>query len=80
MRMKFDFRHTLSPFQRPEDIILLRVKWKLPLSYLSDVIVYANSVEEHHEYVWIVMQLLYDAEVTLRLRKCFDFQELIDYL
>lgn len=79
-RMPFGLRNAPGTFQRAADVILANVKWQFSLAYLDDVIVYSRTLSEHHEHVRTILELLSNAGVTLRLRKCFFFQESIDYL
>lgn len=55
-------------------------KWKTALVYLDDVIIYSRTVEEHLTHVRTVLDLLKEAGVTLKLRKCEFFGRSVDYL
>lgn len=79
-RMPFGLSNAPRTFQLTDNVIPSSFNWQSALVYLYDVIVYSNTVEEHHEHVHIVFQLLHDAGVTLQLRKFVFFQDSIDYL
>ena len=80
IRMPFGLRNAPATFQRALDIILSGVRWQTCLIYLDDVIVFSRSAEQHVRDVDKVLSLLRAAGVTLKLKKCFWFQNRVDYL
>ena len=80
LRMPFGLRNAPATFQRALDIILSGVRWQTCLIYLDDVIVFSRSTEQHVRDVDHVLSLLRAAGVTLKLKKCFWFQNRVDYL
>lgn len=60
-------------------VLLTKVKWKFALAYLDDVIIFSCMPEEHTYHVQKVLKVLYDAGVTLKLKKCEFFTIRIDY-
>ena len=79
-RMPFGLRNAPATFQRALDIILSGVRWQTCLIYLDDVIVFSRTIEQHVRDVDTVLTLLRKAGVTLKLKKCFWFQNRVDYL
>ena len=80
IRMPFGLRNAPATFQRALDIILSGVRWQTCLIYLDDVIVFSKSMEKHIQDVDEVLQLLGDAGVSLKLKKCEFFQPRVNYL
>ena len=80
LRMPFGLRNAPATFQRALDIILSGVRWQTCLIYLDDVIVFSKTKEQHVRDVDRVLTLLRQAGVTLKLKKCFWFQDRVDYL
>ena len=79
-RMPFGLKNAPGTFQRAADVILSKVKWQTALVYLDDVIVYSKTYEEHFEHLRTVLDLLKNAGVSLKLKKCHFFQKSCDYL
>jgi hypothetical protein len=79
-RMPFGLVNAPATFQRAMDVILSPVKWKSCLVYLDDIIVYSSSLEQHVKDLDFVLSLVKKAGVTLRLKKCHFFQEMVKYL
>ena len=79
-RMPFGLRNAPATFQRAIDIILSRVKWRTALVYLDDIIVYSPDAESHFDHLKEVLQLLHQAGITLKLKKCQFFQDKVEYL
>ena len=79
-RMPFGLRNAPATFQRALDIILSGVRWQTCLIYLDDVIVFSKTAQQHVKDVDLVLTLLRQAGVTLKLKKCFWFQDRVDYL
>ena len=48
--------------------------------YLEDVIVFSNNHDDHLYHLAQVLSLLEEAGVKLKLKKCFFFQDEVDYL
>ena len=79
-RMPFGLRNAPATFQRALDIILTGVRWKTCLVYLDDVIIFSKSMEEHVQHVDDVLELLGNAGISLKLKKCEFFQHKVKYL
>ena len=49
---------------------LLPEKDEFSALYTNDVIVFSNSSEEHMVHLWLVLQCLRNAGLTVKQRKC----------
>lgn len=67
-------------FQCIVDIILAIEKRLFALIYLYNNIIVSNSPSEHVEYVHQVQHLIFDVEITLKLKKCEFFNDTINNL
>ena len=74
-RMPFGLKNAPYTFQRAMDIILAPAKWQFAIVYLDDIIILSNTLEEHFEHIKVVMKLCQAAGLSLKLRKCFFFQQ-----
>lgn len=50
------------------------------MGYLDGIIIYSPSVAHHYDHLRKVLPILLRAVLTLHLRKCFFFDESVDYL
>lgn len=62
------------------DINLASVKWQHAPVYLDDVVVFFKTPEEHLSHVEFLLQLIDNAGMTLKLKKCVFFSDAVDYL
>ena len=73
--------HTSPPnFQRLMDRVLVGLKWEQCLCYLDDILVFANTLEEHNQRLDRVLQAVGDAGMTLNPRKCLFALDKVIYL
>ena len=79
-RLPFGLRNAPATFQRAIDVILSGVKWKTCLVYLDDVIIFSPDRKSHLKHVDDALYLLRKAGLSLKLRKCRFFSEMVDYL
>lgn len=70
-RLPFGLCNAPATFQRLMDRILGRLKWTMALVYLDDVIVYADSFDEHQQRLGLVLDALTNARLRLNPSKCF---------
>ena len=80
LRMPFGLCNAPPTFQRTVDILLSGYRWKTCLVYLDDVIIFSKSIEEHLRHVDEVLEILRQAGMSLRLRKCHFFTNSVNYL
>lgn len=50
-RMPFELKNSPGALHRATDIILAKVKWKLPMVYLKDIIFYSDNVPRHYTHL-----------------------------
>ncbi len=48
--------------------------------YIDDIVVYSDTVEEHHNHLQIVFERLKGHGLHLHLGKCKFFQDNVEYL
>ena len=53
---------------------------KFALSYLDDIVIYFQTVEEHTSHVHLVLQKLREVNLHVKLSKCIFNAEEIDFL
>lgn len=58
-----------SPFRRPMDNLLAKVRRRFTLPYLDDVVTFSRSIEEHLNHVLTVWGLLSRVNISLKLEK-----------
>lgn len=77
-KMPFRLRNTPEIFQRVLEIILSRVRWKMFLVYLDDVILFSQTLESNCDILKKVLKFLRSAGVSTKLIKFAFFQENVD--
>ena len=80
LRMPFGFCNAPATFQRTVNILLSGYRWKTCLVYLDDVIIFSKSIEEHLKHVDEVLEILRQAGMALKLKKCHFFTNSVNYL
>lgn len=60
--------------------MLFAFKWQIAIVYLEDIVVFSRPAAEQIYHVKYVLELLWDAVVDLKLKKCNFFTETIDFL
>uniref|UniRef100_A0A2D4KDR6 ribonuclease H n=1 Tax=Micrurus paraensis TaxID=1970185 RepID=A0A2D4KDR6_9SAUR len=48
--------------------------------YLDDILIYSDSLQEHWQHVWLVLQCLRDNHLFAKREKCQFAQTTIDFL
>ena len=66
----FGLGNAPATFQRLMEQVLLNLKWKILVLYLDDVVVYAETVEEHFKCLSIFLGCLKGAGYQLKPKKC----------
>jgi hypothetical protein len=76
--LPFGLKNTPTKFQRVMDRILagLDFVW----CYIDDIVVYSDTMEEHHIHLQIVFERLKAHGLRLHPGKCKLFQESVEYL
>lgn len=61
-------------------IILVPFCLQSALVYFNDIILISKYIVDHTGRVWRVVQLLYEADMTVKLKNCKLFARTIEYL
>lgn len=73
--MPFGLKNAIVTFQRAMDVVLASMKWQLALVYLDEIIAFLRTPKEHIVHVRRTLQLLYEAGVNVKLKKCKFFRK-----
>lgn len=80
LRILFSLENAASMFQHTMNIIVSTVKWQFPLVYPDDFVIFPRYVEKHLNRIRPVVRLLSSASVFSKLKKCFLFEDCVEYL
>lgn len=69
-RLPFGLVNAPTTFQRIMDRVIGRLKWKMCLVYLDDILVLGKTFEEHQERLQQLLTALKRANLNLNLKKC----------
>ena len=78
--MLFGLCNAPATFQRTVDILFSGYKWKTCFVYLDDVIIFSKSIEEHLKHVDEVLEILRQAGMSVKFKKCHFFTNSVNYL
>ncbi|MBE6133033.1 MAG: hypothetical protein E7180_06615 [Erysipelotrichaceae bacterium] len=74
--MPFGLKNAPATFQHFINDVLSDYLDDFVISYIDDILIYSNSLEEHHEHVRKVLKKLLDNNLFVKLEKCeFDVTE-----
>ena len=79
-RMPFGLCNAPSTFQRLMQTVLAGLVWKSCFVYIDDILVCSRTLEEHIEHLGAVLQRLRDANLKLKMKKCYFLSGLIQFL
>lgn len=79
-RLPNGLRNAPSLFVRTMQHILRDVLGKFCLTYLDDVIIFSDNVEDHIKHIKIVFDLIKEAGFKLKLKKCQFMKRKVVYL
>ncbi|KAH0808186.1 hypothetical protein GEV33_014604 [Tenebrio molitor] len=79
-RMSFGLANAPSVFQRLINVVLGSLRYDTALAYLDDIIIPSKDVNEGLVKLRKILDRFREANLTLRLDKCFFFMKNIDYL
>ena len=60
--------------------VLAEYNFKFVVVYIDDIIIFSNTVEEHHKHIELVLRALENANLKLGFDKCTFFSTEIDLL
>jgi hypothetical protein len=78
--MPFGSKNAPSTFQRLMDKILRGLTWKQCLVYIDDILVFANTFDEHCQRLDAVLERIGDAGLKLKPSKCEFGMAEVNYL
>jgi len=74
--MPFGLKNAPATFQHFINDVLSDYLDDFVISYIDDILIYSNSLEEHHEHVKKVLKKLLENDLYIKLEKCeFDVTE-----
>ena len=79
-RMPFGLKNAPATFQRLMDKILSGLQGVELFVYMDDIVIYANSLEEHTRKFRILLERLDKANLTLQPEKCLFLRKEVCYL
>ena len=79
-KMPFGLKNAPATFQRCMDLVLSGLQGVELFVYMDDIVLYANSIEEHSEKLRKLLARLQNAGLTLQPEKCRFLQREITYL
>lgn len=75
--MPFGPRNAPTSFQWTPDLIISSGRFRTYLFYLDDVLIFLKLVEDLIKHVDEVLQILQDAGIYRKLRKCYLFRKAV---
>lgn len=78
--MLFRLKNATETFQRATNALLSSVKWQSALIYLCDIVVFSKNSDILIAQLQQVITLLQDRALTLKLKKCSFFKEMVNHL
>lgn len=79
-RMPFSLSNTPSTFQRLMQRMFANQQGQSPLLYLDDIIIFLSSVEQHLQWLKMVLGRLQREGLKTKAEKCAFFQQQVLYL
>ena len=78
--LPFGVKGGVAHFSRVMAALFSSLQWKTLLTYLDDLMVFSNSVEEHFHRLSLVFDRLIEAGLKLKPSKCHLFQKSVKFL
>ena len=78
--MPFGLTNALVTFQHLLDRILDHLYWEIYLVYFDDILVIGRTIDKTIQRLEIVLQILRAANLELKSKKCYLFENKITYL
>ena len=80
VRMTFGLKNAPPTFQRFIDETFKGLQGKLMFSFIDDIVVFADSIEEHEDKMKLIMERLKEANLQLNIDKCEFLRDKVCYL
>jgi hypothetical protein len=78
--LPFGLTNAPATFQRLIQHILRKYLNKFVIAYLDDILIYSESVKEHHKHVELVLECLYKNQLHCKPEKCEFFKNSVEFL
>jgi hypothetical protein len=78
--MPFGLCNAPATFERLMEYVLAGLQWEICLVYLDDIIVFADTFEEHVARLGTVLTKVHEAGLKVSAKKCHFFQEKVAFL
>lgn len=78
IRMPSRLTEEPATFQCSLDLILARVKWKIWIHYMDDIIIFWKHIEEHVHHEDQIITTVGEADLTIKLKKSRLFSNYVD--
>jgi transposase InsO family protein len=78
--MPFGLCNAPATFERLMECVLAGLQWEICLVYLDDIIVFADTFEEHVARLGQVLTKVHEAGLKVSAKKCHFFQEKVAFL
>lgn len=79
-RLPFGLPNSPATYQRIMEECLGDLNMKICVIYLDDVIIFADSYEEHLERLYLIFNRLRECNLKLNAKKCKLFQKQVKYV
>ena len=79
-KMPFGLKNAPATFQRCMDLVLVGLQGVELFVYMDDIVIYADSLEEHSRKLRILLARLQNAGLTLQPEKCRFLRREVAYL
>ena len=80
VRMTFGLKNAPPTFQRYIDETFKGLQGKILFSFIDDIVIFADTLEEHNEKLELVMERLKQANLQLNINKCEFLKSHVCYL
>lgn len=78
--MLFGLKNSPGAFQLARNAFSVAEKWQYVLAYISDVIVFSTSPEDHVKHVATVLSMIKNSRVVLKERKRYLRSDAVGYI
>jgi transposase InsO family protein len=78
--MPFGLCNAPASFERLMEYVLAGLQWEICLVYLDDIIIFADTFEQHVERLGEVLRRVHEAGLKVSAKKCNFFQEKVAFL
>ena len=80
IKLPFGLRNGPSEFQRLMDEVFKGLQGVIMFSYIDDIVIWSNTLDEHIEKFGLIMERLKKARLVLQVDKCKFLERKVSYL